>query len=259
MQNANFNELSYGELIVHVEKATEAMRRRSYEEGYTQGKLEAEIKARTSVSTLAESLHSAIKQSPPEFLSFGRLDVACNLSALTPQDIRDSTIEQAKRDVAELITRNYSDIDPMVWLDSDGGWFDITDRVEFVVNTEKRTVVALVIQIGDNRVIRRGIAKCAPSDCFSASIGKAISLRRALGLEVPSEYLTAPQPTELRVGDVVEVVLDNGEVEKREVLRVNYKENIIEMKGRMITDIHRAFVTDKYATIIDDSRQGSSQ
>ncbi|MCA0117385.1 hypothetical protein LCD32_00040, partial [Bacillus sp. RSS_NA_20] len=49
----------------------------------------------------------------------------------------------------------------------------------------------------------RGISKCAPNDCFNAHIGKAIALRRALGLEVPSEYLNVPQPTDVRVGDVV--------------------------------------------------------
>ena len=49
----------------------------------------------------------------------------------------------------------------------------------------------------------RGIAKAAPDDCFNVHIGKAIALHRALGLEVPDEYLNAPQPTEVRVGDAV--------------------------------------------------------
>ncbi len=49
----------------------------------------------------------------------------------------------------------------------------------------------------------RGIAKATPDDCFNIHIGKAIALRRALGLAVPDEYLNAPQPTEVRVGDFV--------------------------------------------------------
>src|SRR5699024_11680223 len=52
-------------------------------------------------------------------------------------------------------------------------------------------------------LFKRGIAKCDPSDCFNVHIGKAIALRRALEVEVPDEYLNTPQPTEVRVGDIV--------------------------------------------------------
>ncbi|MFP3840287.1 hypothetical protein U5N22_08525 [Bacillus safensis] len=75
---------------------------------------------------------------------------------------------------------------------------------DFIVNAEKRTVVALRKLFENGRVISKGIAKCAPTDCFNAHIGKAIALRRALGLEVPAEYLNVPQPTEVRDGDYVE-------------------------------------------------------
>jgi hypothetical protein len=76
--------------------------------------------------------------------------------------------------------------------------------VEFNVNRSERTVVAIMRWRYNNSVVTRGIAKCAPDDCFNAHIGRAISLRRALGLEVPSEYYSAPQPTEAHVGDIVE-------------------------------------------------------
>jgi hypothetical protein len=56
----------------------------------------------------------------------------------------------------------------------------------------------------NNRAWARGIAKCDPTDVFNEHIGKAIALRRALGLEIPAEYIYAPDPTEIRVGDVVE-------------------------------------------------------
>ena len=98
---------------------------------------------------------------------------------------RDEIIEKAKADVAELVAE-YTDYD---------------ERFEFRVNRNKRTVVALSYYKG--RVHGRGIAKCAPDDVFNVHIGKAIALRRALGLEVPEEYVKAPQPTEPRVGDVV--------------------------------------------------------
>ncbi len=78
--------------------------------------------------------------------------------------------------------------------------------LEFVVNREKRTVVALLrLAYEVPQVIRfRGIAKAAPGDCFNEYIGKAIALRRALGLSVPDEYLNAPGPEGFRAGDVVE-------------------------------------------------------
>ncbi|MEK3693193.1 hypothetical protein NST30_22080 [Bacillus sp. FSL K6-3846] len=103
----------------------------------------------------------------------------------TAQERRDEIVEQAKADVSDLINR------------------DIGHDHEFIVNTEKRTVVVLRKLRGCTNIVRRGIAKAAPDDCFNVHIGEAIALHRALGLEVPDEYLNAPQPTEVRVGDVV--------------------------------------------------------
>jgi 3D (Asp-Asp-Asp) domain-containing protein len=121
-----------------------------------------------------------------------------------PQAVRDEIVERAKTDVKELLDRNYPRSDgynPSIWFSAKGG-FTITDRCDFVINREKGTVVALIREI-DGNVIYRGIAKCAPGDVFNAHIGKAIALRRALGLPVPGEYLNAPQPTEVRAGDIV--------------------------------------------------------
>lgn len=111
----------------------------------------------------------------------------------TPQQLRDEIVERAKADVAELecgvIARFHGFL-----------------KEDYVINREKRTVVALLRDISDGKVRLRGIAKCAPGDVFNSHIGRAISLRRALGLEVPAEYLNAPAPTEVRVGDVVEII-----------------------------------------------------
>ncbi|MEL7734203.1 hypothetical protein AABB40_16030 [Bacillus velezensis] len=101
------------------------------------------------------------------------------------QERRDEIVEQAKADVEDLFKR------------------DIGYRHDFIVNSEKRTVVALRKSFGEGYVRDRGIAKAAPDDCFNVHIGKAIALRRALGLSVPDEYLNAPQPTEVRVGDFI--------------------------------------------------------
>lgn len=70
---------------------------------------------------------------------------------------------------------------------------------EFILNTEKRTVVALLKGINSGGVHTRGIAKCMPGDVFNEHIGKAIALGRALELDV-SEFTEAVQPTEIEVG-----------------------------------------------------------
>lgn len=118
----------------------------------------------------------------------------------SPQEIRDEIVERAKTDVAELLDENYPDL--LVWFTKKDRYC-ISDKVDFVINHEKRTVVAIIRQIGNNAVLYRGIAKCAPGDVFNSHIGRAIALRRALGLEVPTEYMNAPQPTEVRIGDVI--------------------------------------------------------
>lgn len=79
-------------------------------------------------------------------------------------------------------------------------------RAEFVINKDKRTVVALVHEIGfkfAKKILTKGIAKCAPDDVFNADIGKAIALGRALGLDV-SVFTNAVKPTEVVVGMRVE-------------------------------------------------------
>ncbi|KYD05398.1 hypothetical protein B4144_2006 [Bacillus atrophaeus] len=108
------------------------------------------------------------------------------------QASRDEIVEQAKADVAKLANKY--------------GYYYAYGRntkAEFIVNCEKRTVVTILRWVADGQIVARGIAKAAPSDCFNVHIGRAIALKRALGLAVPDEYLNAPQPTEVRVGDVI--------------------------------------------------------
>lgn len=122
-----------------------------------------------------------------------------------PKLSRADVVAKAKRDVKELLSRNYcSSGDPMsFWFVSDGGKYFVLNKCKFFVNREKRTVTALIEDIRDSSIVSRGIAKCHPDDCFNADIGKAIALRRALKLEVPEEYLNAPQPEGVAIGDVV--------------------------------------------------------
>jgi hypothetical protein len=115
-------------------------------------------------------------------------------AAASRQLTRDDIIEMAKRDI-EKLKRNWYGERRYIFK-------NYVCDVKFFVNREKRTTVAILKHKYEG-VVSRGIAKCHPDDCFNAHIGRAIALRRALGLEVPDEYLNAPQPTEVRVGDII--------------------------------------------------------
>ncbi|MEC3770788.1 hypothetical protein [Bacillus velezensis] len=216
----DLNAMGYDELIAHGEDVMRAIRMRAYGEGYRQGKFDAEM----------DSTHG---QAP----------------IVSAQARRDEIVEQAKADVEKLI-EDAGSICPVYY----GNYTmrECTNRVEFVVNREKRTVVALVF--GKSQRVRselreKGIAKAAPNDCFNAHIGKAIALRRALGLAVPDEYLNAPQPTEVRVGDVIEVTLDSGEIEKKPVISLKAGSLNAHLPGRIIQ------YPSHYVKIINDSRE----
>lgn len=177
----------------------------------------------------------------------------------SPQQCRDETVEMAKKDVKELVTRG---LDSST---SDRREGSLTHRlhfyvVSFNVNTDKRAVTAIVKTssscgnpIGEAEV---GIAKCAPNDCFNVHIGKAIALRRALGLDVPAEYYSAPQPEEVRVGDVVGFPFDPNDDSRDVICKIDtgraycangefYSVNNIFGKGEPLYDPY----------IIDDSRE----
>ncbi|WP_342490464.1 hypothetical protein [Bacillus sp. FSL R5-0443] len=156
---------------------------------------------------------------------------------------RDEIVEQAKADVAKL--SNYGD---GVQYETVSPRYASCD-IDFVVNRDKRTVVALLKGVITGKVYAKGIAKAAPDDCFNVHIGKAIALRRALGSTVPDEYLNAPQSTEVRVGDVIEVALDSGEIEKKPVISLKAGSLNAHLPGRIIQ------YPSHYAKIIDDSRE----
>jgi endonuclease V-like protein UPF0215 family len=121
----------------------------------------------------------------------------------TPNEQRKAIIERAKSFITET-QRKQKDI-----FSAEGN--DVLSRyitqTEFVINQEKRTVVAIIRGRVTNTIYAKGIAKCAPDDVFNADIGKAIALGRALGLDV-SEFEYAVKPTEVVVGMVVESAKD---------------------------------------------------
>jgi hypothetical protein len=156
---------------------------------------------------------------------------------------RDDIIEMAKRDVAELAKNGFA-------------YNKYGDKrvVKFIVNKEKRTVVALLRGYLTGIIYERGIAKCHPDDCFNATIGRAIALRRALGLEVPEAYLNAPQPTEVRVGDIVKMRSDVYPFEDY-VFTAKSNGKLDEKFAFYLTDLLRG----GKVKIIDDSREDAEQ
>ncbi|KAA8750162.1 hypothetical protein [Paenibacillus sp. UASWS1643] len=164
----------------------------------------------------------------------------------SPQEIRDDIVKRAKDDVSRLI-------DEDGFAHRRGGPFNTVVIEEFVVNRGKRTVVVLGFEAYGNRKKRAlGFAKCAPGDVFNVWIGKVVALRRALGLEIPEEYVSAPQPTEVRVGDIVKYGASNT----ARVAAVVADFPFTNLDTRKFTYLSTAISCD--ASIIDDSRESDS-
>lgn len=162
---------------------------------------------------------------------------------------RDDIVRRAKDDVERLV-------DEDGFAHRRGGPFNTVVIEEFVVNSAKRTVVVLGFEAYGNRKKRAlGIAKCAPGDVFNANLGRAISLRRALGLEIPEEYVSAPNPTEVRVGDVVDEC-GGYDREARVVDAVRPSGYAAADEGLTFEGGGWAFIHE--CKIIDDSRESDS-
>ena len=201
-------------------------------------KMQAEInELKAQVAELQEKQPAAISEWTEFTGTFGR-----------PEPTRAEVIEKAKESVSD-ITYEMPMTTPY-------------NFVDFAVNKEKRTVAALLrIFGGYSPVAKKGIAKCGPDDCFNVHIGKAIALYRALGLEVPKEFLNAPQPTEVRVGDIVEyrwidgsdIDIDRDVVEKVEGNEVTYAND----GGWDPLDyILKRGDSEQLVWVCDDSREG---
>lgn len=116
-------------------------------------------------------------------------------SATSPEkklvmDERTAVIQFAKEYIEDLKSEGELHGDKWEYLDRKG----TACTAEFIVNPEKFTVVCLLSGYYTKKIKSRGIAKCSPIDHFDENIGKAIALARALGKDVPDEFLDAPQP-----------------------------------------------------------------
>lgn len=219
----NYSEMSLAELENFVQDAVKALSKRSFQLGFADG-----VKAEKKI----------YKRTKP----------------ISPQQQRDAIVEQAKKDVAELSTTRRRGCKSLEY--GLCTFSPKSETVNFEVNREKRTVVCYITHKYEGKTYTgyRGIAKCAPSDCFNAHIGKAIALRRALGLRVPRVYLNAPQPTEVRVGDVVQW---KGQGDYRYVINAKQPNNLygfLDADNGMDCGILRYVNLTEIATVIDDTR-----
>lgn len=212
--------------------------REAYEKGYSKGHSEGYEKGK-----FGQRMETAFD----EIAKITR-GIGVNLEK-TAQERRDEIVGRAKADIedlkGELRVRYLSRI------------------VEFVINKDTRTVEALLRGRSTGTLYARGNAKCAPDECFNVHIGKAIALRRALGLEVPDEYIRAPQPTEVRVGDVVKGAEFSGYYRSSRTFTLTkerkrgsfYYEECCKYDGCSSPFIHDWIESRGLGEIIDDSRE----
>lgn len=161
---------------------------------------------------------------------------------------RELIVEKAKNDIEKLACK-----DDCVQDEFENPVYDYGIRVtkaEFVVNKEKRTVVCLLKGARTPVLYSKGIAKCAPHECFNVHIGKAIALRSALGLEIPDEYLNAPQPEKAEVGDIINFGIGPAKLTERHQICDNFG------FGKAFNhDRNDGWIGENQFKIIDDSRE----
>lgn len=173
-------------------------------------------------------------------------------SYLSDQQRRDAIVEQAKADVADLLAKACGDI-PSVWETFPAIKYIGHIDVKFAVDRDKRKVSALAyLHYGQSSPapVLIGRSVCAKGDVFNVHIGKAIAVRRLLGLEVPADYVTCPHPTEARVGDVVKSTEDG---ESYTVVPE------VELDTRVLSVGYVNKLLSKRVVIIDDSRTGEDE
>ena len=165
----------------------------------------------------------------------------------TPQEKRDRIVKQAKADVENNFIEGNHGVGKVV--DTKFGHC----TVEFVVNREKRTVVALLRGAYAKEIFGKGIAKCVPGDCFNIHIGKIVGLRKALGKSI-DDYMNVPNPTEVRVGDIIRWI------HKFSYVIEGKDGNILDLKCKENGESFVGFEANLNACkIIDDSREEVSE
>lgn len=164
----------------------------------------------------------------------------------TPDMRRKNAIEKAKEIISHknYMTKQYDMVFP-----------------EFIINYNKKTVVALMKGINSKKIRARGKAQCDPSDVFNIDIGKAIALTRALEHHVPEFLLKAPNPTKIEVGDIIGFKDDPGhELNRYKVLSTDFEVNdnllmLTDHLGNSSNGVKAYGGQFDWAKITDDSKE----
>ena len=158
---------------------------------------------------------------------------------------RDRIIEKAKDEV-EVLKSDYDGLYEVNNHQSKLSPYVCT--ADFIVNKDKRTIVALLRGKHSSKVRAKGIAKCVPGDCFNIHIGKAVALRKALGKSI-DDYMNVPNPTEVRVGDYIYI----SETYPKELVGETHNSS----KGLIGYKCAEMWANEGKLRIIDDSREVS--
>jgi len=76
----------------------------------------------------------------------------------------------------------------------------------FVVQRKKRKVIAFLRKggFGNGKVLKRATSHCRKDETFNEFIGKSLAAYRLFEESIPSIYLDTPQPTEAKIGDIIQ-------------------------------------------------------
>ena len=160
----------------------------------------------------------------------------------SPNELRAEIIQRAKEFVKNMETTKLS---PMT------NPYRYNVKVDFIVNTDKRAVVALLKSISSNKVVAKGVAKCHSDDVFNKHIGKAIALGRALGKDV-SEFENAVQPTKAVLGQVIVWKLHEETVYRIDDKTGNYF-NFTDVKTNEKYCDYEYCEIEKHTNVVDDT------
>lgn len=238
------------EIIDFTKKMLDNLRIKAYQEGFEAG--QSYEKKRVEIRKLAKKSEDEKNKVVANILRAGSINLS-SVTLLTDLEVELCETPQQKRD--RIIKKAKSDY---------GKWLKnvkfALSGLEVIVNKEKKTVVILQKSVVLNNVIGKGIAKCLPDDCFNVHIGKIIAFYRLMGVKVPQEYLDVPNPTEIRVGDVV-VGNDSDyfySSNKKFTLtdKLNEDHMYYESEGFYYKETDGDFIrTDQIGAIVDDSRE----
>ncbi len=197
---------------------------------------------------IAGILDVAVKEIYQAGFEDGQASLTVEVKALTANQQRAQLIQRAREFVENThgtgaITKR--------------GGFNLSNYTglcdaEFVVNSEKRTVVCLLREQMTNELYTKGIAKCMPGDVFNEWIGKAIALAKALKIDIPQEFMDAVQPDKKVIGMLLRSERDYPSAQFGPLFKGHISRVVEEVKQHRIECMIDSPLS-KSSTIIDDT------